>query len=55
MIVQVPCSTCNGGGVVGVVTRDMATDAGEPGMEGMEIPCNACGGQGRQVEEMDDD
>lgn len=51
-----PCGTCGGGGRVLVdrfayVTRDMASDADEPGMEGMQmhdgqewVDCPECNG-----------
>lgn len=50
-----PCEACQGSGqeILGehYVTRDMAIDAGEPGIEGMFFgceygPCSACGGTG---------
>lgn len=50
-----PCPSCGGSGAVIIgqhyFTRDMATDAGEPGMEGMfhsyEFgPCEDCDGSG---------
>lgn len=50
-----PCPTCQGEGQVVVgenrVTRDMASDAGEPSMEGMHYdydyqPCEDCNGSG---------
>lgn len=47
--VQVWCSTCAGSGSH-EVSREMASDAGEPGMEGMEIPCGDCGGDGWTVD-----
>ena len=47
------CGECGGQGywiATHYVTRDMATDAGEPSMEGMpmeeRVPCNRCGGGG---------
>jgi len=54
------CTYCEGQGeiIVGeyTVSRDMAIDAGEPGMEGMSIgfaydTCYACGGMGYIVED----
>lgn len=44
--VRRPCDACGGGGVLGVVSRDMARDAGEPALEGQEVPCDRCGGYG---------
>lgn len=50
-----PCGTCEGSGQVPIgehfVTRDMATDAGEPAMEGMSMGieyglCPDCFGTG---------
>lgn len=45
-----PCPDCGGSGEVlgGYVTHDMASDAGEPSMEGMAIPdrCPTCRGDG---------
>lgn len=51
-----PCERCGGSGAiewVEYVTHDMATDAGEPDMEGMPMPysteCPDCGGSGKTV------
>jgi RecJ-like exonuclease len=54
--VQRPCPHCHGGGISGIVSPEMAADAGEPGMAGMEVPCSTCGGQGwvPDVEIVDD-
>lgn len=40
------CDVCNGGGILGIVSKEMAMDACAPEMEGQPIPCNYCGGQG---------
>jgi hypothetical protein len=40
------CHVCNGGGALGIVSREMAIDAGAPELEGQVIPCNYCGGYG---------
>ena len=45
-IVEVVCPDCYGGRLAGIVSRDMATDAGEPSMEGQEILCATCNGDG---------
>ena len=42
----VECPACNGSGIEGYVTRDMATDACEPTMEGMPMKCPKCKGDG---------
>lgn len=44
--VQRQCDVCGGAGIVGIVSKDMARDAGDMAMEGYEVPCNQCGGQG---------
>lgn len=42
-----PCHRCGGRGVVGEVTKEMATDAGySEEVVGQPISCNYCGGQG---------
>lgn len=51
--IQVPCSTCNGGGILGVITREMATDAEAPDLEGQVIECHVCGGRGWLPKEVD--
>ncbi len=41
LLLETTCEVCGGSGVIGrtaIVTHDMATDAGEPEMEGMPIP-----------------
>ena len=43
---EVVCPDCYGGRLAGVVSREMAMDAGEPSMEGQEIPCATCNGDG---------
>ena len=55
----VPCPYCKGAGTITVihhVTREMALDACDPLLEGMEIvdstPCSRCGGTGA-IEESD--
>ena len=49
------CATCEGGGQIPIgehfVSREMASDAGEPAMEGMSMgieygPCPDCSGSG---------
>lgn len=48
--VQRSCDNCGGGGIVGIISREMAMDAGEPAMEGQEVPCDTCGGHGWVVD-----
>lgn len=52
---KIECPECEGGGRVPLgehfVSREMASDAGEPSMEGMSMgiewgPCRECGGSG---------
>jgi len=45
-VVQVTCPMCGGQGLAGIVSRDRATDAEEPEMEGQGMPCSTCGGDG---------
>lgn len=49
--VQRPCPNC-GGGALGIVTQEMATDAGMPEIVGQPVPCDTCGGYG-SVEDVD--
>ena len=41
-----PCVACGGSGIGGEVSRDMAIDACMPGVEGQEVPCSFCNGDG---------
>lgn len=43
---EVVCPDCEGGRLAGVVSREMAMDAGEPSMEGQEVLCATCNGDG---------
>ena len=43
-LIAVTCAVCGGTGIAGYVTSDMATDACEPEMEGMPMPCSCDGG-----------
>lgn len=55
MTVRRPCSTCGGSGCLGIVSREMASDAGSPELEGQPIGCSTCGGDGYIVEEVEDE
>lgn len=40
------CLACGGSGIGGIVSREMELDACMPGIEGQEIPCSFCNGDG---------
>jgi hypothetical protein len=40
------CHVCNGGGILGIISKEMAMDAGAPEMEGQPLSCHYCGGYG---------
>jgi len=48
---KIICSSCNGIGIVGEVTREMAIDAGDIRYEGNIISCHECDGEGWIIEE----
>ncbi len=51
---QVPCPAGCYAGVAGIVTRDMAHDAGDLSLEGQEMSCGTCGGDGFVREEAEE-
>lgn len=55
MMVQIPCPNCGGGGVLGIVTRDMAMDAGDLRLEGEYVLCDTCAGSGNVTVTVDDE
>lgn len=42
----IACRRCGGDGIEGVVSREMAIDAGDSRLEGERVPCSSCGGRG---------
>lgn len=54
MIIETACRSCGGTGVSGVVSYEMAADAGDPRLEGTQVFCFYCGGSGTVFEEVPD-